>query len=101
MEATKEKKKSKWKITAGIILVVQLVLSLTTVGIVLWLNMLPELYVMLFGLILLFFADYGILSILFREKRQKKDSMLCPTHIRNPFCHLHAWLYVSVVLICL
>ena len=54
MEATKEKKKSKWKITAGIILVVQLVLSLTTVGIVLWLNMLPELYVMLFGLILLF-----------------------------------------------
>ena len=32
-----------------------------------------------------FFADYGILSILFREKRQKKDSMLCPTHIRNPF----------------
>lgn len=74
MEATKEKKKSKWKITAGIILVVQLVLSLTTVGIVLWLNMLPELYVMLFGLILLFLLimEYGLFY--FGKKGKKKTA---------------------------
>lgn len=74
MEATKEKKKSKWKITAGIILVVQLVLSLTTVGIVLWLNMLPELYVMLFGLILLFLLIMEYCLFYFGKKGKKKTA---------------------------
>ena len=42
---TKDKKKSKWKITAGVILIIQLLLSLATVGVVLWLNIVPTLYV--------------------------------------------------------
>lgn len=48
-----------------------------------------------------FFADYGILSILFREKRQKKRQHVMSDAHSESFCHLHAWLYVSVVLICL
>ena len=50
---TKDKKKSKWKITAGVILIIQLLLSMATVGVVLWLNIVPTLYVILLGLILL------------------------------------------------
>ena len=42
---TKDKKKSKWKITAGVILIIQLLLSMATVGVVLWLNIVPTLYV--------------------------------------------------------
>ena len=50
---TKDKKKSKWKITAGVILIIQLLLSMATVGVVLWLNIVPTLYVILLGLIFL------------------------------------------------
>ena len=35
---TKDKKKSKWKITAGVILIIQLLLSMAKVGVVFWLN---------------------------------------------------------------
>ena len=74
---TKDKKKSKWKITAGVILIIQLLLSMATVGVVLWLNIVPTLYVILLGLI----TYYRILSVLFwqKEKGKEKDRMLCQT----------------------
>lgn len=78
---TKDKKKSKWKITAGVILIIQLLLSMATVGVVLWLNIVPTLYVILLGLIFLLLLNYRILSVLFwqKEKGKEKDRMLCQT----------------------
>ena len=61
---TKDKKKSKWKITAGVILIIQLLLSMATVGVVLWLNIVPTLYVILLGLIFLLLLIIEYLSLI-------------------------------------
>ena len=73
METTNEKKKSKWKITSGIILVIQLLLSLVLVGIVWWLNIVPTLYMILLGLILLLFLiiEYGLFYFGKKKKGKK------------------------------
>lgn len=47
-----ETKSKKWKITAGIILGIQAVISIITGGVIVWLNMLPTMYLVLIGLIL-------------------------------------------------
>ena len=70
---TKEKKKSKWKMIAGIMLVIQLLLSLATVGVVLWLNIVPTLYVILLGLILLLLLIIEYCLFYFgKRKRERK-----------------------------
>lgn len=78
---TKDKKKSKWKITAGVILIIQLLLSMATVGVVLWLNIVPTLYVILLGLIflLLLIIEYCLFYFGKKKKGKKKDRMLCQT----------------------
>lgn len=48
-----QKKKSSWKKVAGVILIIQLLLSLSVVGILAWLNVIPMKYLALLGLILL------------------------------------------------
>ena len=69
---TKEKKKSKWKMIAGIMLVIQLLLSLATVGVVLWLNIVPTLYVILLGLILLLLLIIEYCLFYFGKKKKGK-----------------------------
>ena len=69
---TKDKKKSKWKITAGVILIIQLLLSLATVGVVLWLNIVPTLYVILLGLILLLLLIIEYCLFYFGKKKKGK-----------------------------
>lgn len=56
METTEEKKKSKWNVAAGILLTVQALLGAAAVGVTVWLNVLPTLYVTLVGLVLLLLA---------------------------------------------
>ena len=56
---TKDKKKSKWKITAGVILIIQLLLSMATVGVVLWLNIVP----LAFLFYLLFPCTFSVFNI--------------------------------------
>lgn len=79
---TKEKKKSKWKMIAGIMLVIQLLLSLATVGVVLWLNIVPTLYVILLGLILLLLLiiEYCLFYFGKKKKGKEKDWMLCQAY---------------------
>ena len=48
-----DKKSKKWKIAAGIILVIQALISIVSVGIVVWFNLLPLKYLVLIGLILI------------------------------------------------
>ncbi len=49
-----QQKKSRWKIIAGVILILQLLFGIVTVGILVWLNLLPAIYLALTALILLF-----------------------------------------------
>ena len=75
---TKDKKKSKWKITAGVILIIQLLLSMATVGVVLWLNIVPTLYVILLGLIFLLLLIIEYCLFYFGKKkreRKRQDAM--------------------------
>lgn len=51
MENTKENK-NRWKLAAGIILIVQLLVGIAASGIIIWLNLLPVVYVLLAILIL-------------------------------------------------
>ena len=44
-----DKKSKKWKIAAGIILVIQALISIVSVGIVVWFNLLPLKYLVLIG----------------------------------------------------
>lgn len=71
---TKEKKKSKWKMIAGIMLVIQLLLSLATVGVVLWLNIVPTLYVILLGLILLLLLIIEYCLFYFGKRKRKEKT---------------------------
>ncbi len=74
---TKDKKKSKWKITAGVILIIQLLLSMATVGVVLWLNIVPTLYVILLGLILLLLLIIEYCLFYFSKKKKGKKKTGC------------------------
>ena len=78
---TKDKKKSKWKITAGVILIIQLLLSMATVGVVLWLNIVPTLYVILLGLIflLLLIIEYCLFYFGKKKKGKKKTGCYVPS----------------------
>lgn len=49
---TKEKKSGRWKLAAGIVLIMQLLVSAVLVGVILWLDLLPNIYLLLIGLIL-------------------------------------------------
>ena len=75
---TKDKKKSKWKITAGVILIIQLLLSMATVGVVLWLNIVPTLYVILLGLILLLLLiiEYCLFYFAKRKRERKRQDAM-------------------------
>jgi LCP family protein required for cell wall assembly len=48
----KENKKSRWKLIAGIILIIQLVISAVAIGVIVWLNLLPVTYLVLIGVML-------------------------------------------------
>ncbi len=65
-----KKQKSKWKIVAGIILICQLIVSIITGGVFVWLNMLPTKYLMLVGLILIWLLT--IVYYFFYSKVKKK-----------------------------
>ena len=74
MSTTNEKKKSKWKFFAVPVMMLQFALSVAAVCVVIWLNVLPDLYLALFGLILLFL--FTMVYLLFftggKKKRRKK-----------------------------
>ena len=65
-----KKQKSKWKIVAGIILICQLIVSIITGGILVWLNMLPTKYTLLVVLILVWLLT--IVYYFFYSKVKKK-----------------------------
>lgn len=48
--------KANWKLIAGMILIIQILLGIALVGIVMWLNLLPAVYVTLIGVVLLWLA---------------------------------------------
>lgn len=77
MTKEKENKKSKWKLIGGCILGVQFLLSVMAVAVVMWLNVVPELYLALGGLIL-----FWLLTIVYffffsgmKKKREKKTGL--------------------------
>lgn len=76
MEQTKEKKKSRWKLISGIILTVQFLIGGALIGIVCWLNVLPEIYVILLGLILLLLVIVSYLLFRTGKKKKKKKTGL-------------------------
>ena len=92
---TKEKKKSKWKMIAGIMLVIQLLLSLATVGVVLWLNIVPTLYVILLGLILLLLLIIEYCLFYFGKKKKGKKKTGC--YVRRT---LGVILFLACVIVC-
>lgn len=67
---TTETKKKNWKLAAGIILIIQLMLAVVTIGIIIWLNLLPVAYVLLIGLILLWLVT--VVYYLFYSGVRKK-----------------------------
>ena len=92
---TKEKKKRKWKMIAGIMLVIQLLLSLATVGVVLWLNIVPTLYVILLGLILLLLLIIEYCLFYFGKKKKGKKKTGC--YVRRT---LGVILILACVIVC-
>lgn len=91
---TKEKKKSKWKMIAGIMLVIQLLLSLATVGVVLWLNIVPTLYVILLGLSLLLLLIIEYCLFYFGKKKKEKKT---GCYVRRT---LGVILFLACVIVC-
>lgn len=85
MSTTNEKKKSKWKFFAVPVMMLQFALSVAAVGVVIWLNVLPDLYLALFGLILLFL--FTMVYLLFftggKEKTQEKNSIVYEKNDRD------------------
>ena len=69
---TTETKKKNWKLAAGIILIIQLMLAVVTIGIIIWLNLLPVAYVLLIGLILLWLVT--VVYYLFYSGVRKKNA---------------------------
>ena len=69
-----DKKSKKWKIAAGIILVIQALISIVSVGIVVWFNLLPLKYLVLIGLILIWLLTlvYYFFYSGVRKKKGKK-----------------------------
>ena len=69
-----DKKSKKWKIAAGIILVIQALISIVSVGIVVWFNLLPLKYLVLIGLILIWLLTlvYYFFYSGVRKKKEKK-----------------------------
>lgn len=69
-----DKKSKKWKITAGIILAIQALISIVSVGIVVWFNLLPLKYLVLIGLILIWLLTlvYYFFYSGVRKKKGKK-----------------------------
>ena len=45
-------RKKNWKLAAGILLIVQLLLAFVTIGIIIWLDLLPVVYLLLISLVL-------------------------------------------------
>lgn len=71
-----KKKRSAWKLTAGIILIIQFLVSAILVGVILWLDLLPEKYLLLIGLILFWLLTvvYYFFYTGIRRKKKKKLS---------------------------
>lgn len=74
MKKQSDKKSGKWKLIAGIILIIQTLVSIGAMGVVIWLNLLPTTYLALIGVILIwlltivyFFFYSGV-----RKKKGKK-----------------------------
>ena len=44
-------RKKNWKLAAGILLIVQLLLAFVTIGIIIWLDLLPVVYLLLISLV--------------------------------------------------
>lgn len=70
------KDKTNWKMIAAIILAVQLLAGTVTVAVVLWLNLLPAVYVVLISVVLLWLLTvvyYFFYSGISKKKRKKMD----------------------------
>ena len=76
-------------------LVIQLLLSLATVGVVLWLNIVPTLYVILLGLILLLLLIIEYCLFYFGKKKKGKKKTGC--YVRRT---LGVILFLACVIVC-
>lgn len=74
MGTTKEKKKSKWNTAAVLMLVFQLLAGAGIVGIAAWMNIVPEIYLALLGLILLFLVIITYFLLFSGKKKKKKKT---------------------------
>lgn len=74
MGTTKEHRQSRWKLWAGIILLFQCIASIVAVGILIWLDLMPTLYLVLITLILLWFLSICYVCYYggFHRKKRKK-----------------------------
>lgn len=97
-----DKKSKKWKIAAGIILVIQALISIVSVGIVVWFNLLPLKYLVLIGLILIWLLTlvyYFFYSGVRKKKgkkltaQKKKENYISSEVLVELFLRLR-WLYV-------
>lgn len=96
MGETKKSKKSRWKIAAGIILILQCLISAAAIGVLIWLDLLPTVYVVLAGLVLFWLLTicYVCFYAGIRRKKKKKKGI---TYVRRGIGCL---LSVSVMALC-
>ena len=78
---SQQKKKSVWKKIAGIVLLIQLGCSAMAIGTLIWINMLPEKYVALAGLILVWLLTF--VYYLFYSGNKKKKGKKTTTRAKK------------------
>ena len=78
---SQQKKKSVWKKIAGIVLLIQLGCSALAIGTLIWINMLPEKYVALAGLILVWLLTF--VYYLFYSGNKKKKGKKTTTRAKK------------------
>ena len=100
-----DKKSKKWKIAAGIILVIQALISIVSVGIVVWFNLLPLKYLVLIGLILIWLLTlvyYFFYSGVRKKKgkkltaQKKKRKLYQAKYWWSYFCDYDGFMYCGI-----
>ena len=99
------KDKTNWKMIAAIILAVQFLAGTATVAVVLWLNLLPAVYVVLISVVLLWLLTvvyYFFYSGISKKKRKQMDRQKKKQMInikRSAGCVLSAFVMVLCVVV--
>lgn len=70
-----KKEKRNWKVIAGVILLVQLLLGVAVVGVVIWVRLLPAVYVALIGVVLLWLATVSYYFFYSGIPKKKKKTL--------------------------